>query len=296
MAWLRGYPCSALLSLCLLALPLPSRPSRVPTAFLSCPPLPFGAAIQKQPRHRAVGPPSLSAVISQVDDYLEIKDTACFFVRSFWEQSTAIEGGLQLSEAQRAALEQVQEGDMSERYGKLVGKRKLMSELFVSRGEDGSVEACAGVEVAVADRTSGRILKRNQGEDMLSGSLAAMGARERNTLRRVSLSELADAVLPSHLGLVPVLSNLAVGSEARGQGLGQQMVAQCEEAVRGWGFGEILLLVEASNVAAVSLYKKLGYQDIWTKPIQAARVAEDGAGNIVTYEMVDTCALGKILG
>mmetsp|Transcript_232 Transcript_232/g.522 ORF Transcript_232/g.522 Transcript_232/m.522 type:complete len:290 (+) Transcript_232:162-1031(+) len=284
----------AIATLCLLFHVQPGSSTRVPAAFVSCPVLPVRMGARPRQSRRA-WPLSPSAVISQVDDYLEIKDTACFFVRAFWEQSTAIEGGLQLSEAQRAALEQVQEGDMSERYGKLVGKRKLMSELFVSRGDDGMVEACAGVEVAVADRTTGQVLKRNKGEELLTGSLAAMSARERNTLRRVSLTELADAVLPSNLGLVPVLSNLAVGSEARGQGLGQQMVQQCEDAAKSWGFGEMLLLVEASNVAAVSLYKKLGYQDVWTQPVQAARVAEDGAANIVSYEMVETCALGKVL-
>ena len=46
---------------------------------------------------------------------------------------------------------------------------------------------------------------------MLGGALAAMGARERNRVRQMSLGELATAVLPESMGLVPVLSNLAVG-------------------------------------------------------------------------------------
>jgi len=293
---LQRISCITLTSLCLLALPSPSSPASVPTAF-ACPPFFAARGAPRLARRRPSAAVALrcESVISQVDDYLDIKDVASFFVGAFWEQSTAIEGGLQLSEEQRLALQEVQDGDMSERYGKLVGKRKLEAELFISRGDDGRIEACAGVEIAVADKTSGAILSRSRGEEMLAGSLAAMGARERNKLRQLSLAELASAVLPPQLGLVPVLSNVAVDSSARGRGLGQEMVAKCEEAVLGWGFGEMLLLVEATNLPALSLYRKLGYQDVWTKPIKAARVAEPGSGNIVTYEMVDTCALGKVL-
>ena len=39
----------------------------------------------------------------------------------------------------------------------------------------------------------------------------------------------------------------------------------------------------------------LGYAEVWSKPTQAARVTPEGSNNIIQYEMVETCALGKQL-
>ena len=44
---------------------------------------------------------------------------------------------MELSAKQRKDLEVEQERDLSERYGKLVGKRKLNSALLIARGESG---------------------------------------------------------------------------------------------------------------------------------------------------------------
>lgn len=41
----------------------------------------------------------------------------------------------------------------------------------------------------------------------------------------------------------------------RGQGLGKQLVGECERVVKEWGFAEMLLLVEKTNAPAIGLYK-----------------------------------------
>jgi len=83
----------------------------------------------------------------------------CDGVRARLLQGTAT-GPVELSTSQRPLLEAEQERDMAERYGKLVGKRKLMASLLVARLDTGEVAGCVGVEVAVADRFSGEVLPR----------------------------------------------------------------------------------------------------------------------------------------
>ncbi len=57
----------------------------------------------------------------------------------------------------------------------------------------------------------------------------------------------------------PYLSNLAVRSEWRRQGVAKQLLTACEQTVRNWGFQEIYLHVLEDNYQACNLYFNMGY-------------------------------------
>ncbi len=50
-----------------------------------------------------------------------------------------------------------------------------------------------------------------------------------------------------------------MSASARGRGLGKKLCGAAEAQARAWGFGEMLLLVEAGNAPAKALYQSLGY-------------------------------------
>lgn len=69
--------------------------------------------------------------------------------------------------------------------------------------------------------------------------------------------------------LRPVLTNLSVRKEARGSGVGSELVAACEKAVTSsseWNMREIVLEVEEDNVRAQQFYQNRGYKGICTDP------------------------------
>jgi isopentenyl diphosphate isomerase/L-lactate dehydrogenase-like FMN-dependent dehydrogenase len=53
-----------------------------------------------------------------------------------------------------------------------------------------------------------------------------------------------------------------------------------EEEAKAWGFDETVLIVEANNKSATSLYKKLGYKAIGTEP-DAPNLRIDENGKVV---------------
>merc|ERR1712178_104621 len=108
-----------------------------------------------------------------------------------------------------------------------------------------------------------KVLRREEGEGLFTNALSAMGGRERNEYRKLPLQELATSLLPEGFFVWPVLSNLAVSSACRGQGLGKLICEQCAQQAADWGFGGLMLVVEENNTPARSLYQSLGYGDVW---------------------------------
>jgi len=233
--------------------------------------------------------------MSVTDEYLEIEECSKFFVQSFWEKGTTEVGAVELNGAQRKAVEEEQGRDMKDRYGKLLGDRKLKSALVIMRDESGQIEGCCGVELAVADTDAFKPLPRSDGENMLKGGLAALGGRARNELRGKPVQFVAASVLPDGYALIPVLSNLAVCEKSRGRGLARQLARRCEVISASWGFSEMMLLVEEGNGPARNLYESLGYQRIWTRDVPATRISQDGKGGSLTMERVSTLAMAKAL-
>uniref|UniRef100_A0A7S4KAF5 WW domain-containing protein n=1 Tax=Guillardia theta TaxID=55529 RepID=A0A7S4KAF5_GUITH len=227
------------------------------------------------------------------DDYKVIEDCAAFFLDSFWEHSTSM-GPQTFDAAQKRELLECQRQDLQERYGKLVGERKLKSSLLLVQGNNGMIQACCGIEVSVVDKEDITVLSRERGENMLKGGLSALGGRARNELRKAPLIEVANAVLPENYGLIPVLSNLAVSERSRGSGLGRRLCQECESIVKSWGFREIFLLVEEQNVAARKLYESLGYQTIWNRPVDTVRVCKPKSdGSCLELRPIPTIAMVK---
>lgn len=61
----------------------------------------------------------------------------------------------------------------------------------------------------------------------------------------------------------PVLSGtLFVESQHRRKGVGIRLLRECEGVARRWGFGEMLLMVQQKNKAALRCYAKVGYKPV----------------------------------
>jgi len=61
---------------------------------------------------------------------------------------------------------------------------------------------------------------------------------------------------------VPVVSNLVVRKDKRGQGLARELMRAAEKQALAWKYKYMLVFVEADNIPARNLYESLGYTDI----------------------------------
>eukprot|EP00979_Chaetoceros_neogracilis_P003799 scaffold664_cov238-Chaetoceros_neogracile.AAC.4 len=178
-----------------------------------------------------------------------INKAADFMMGSFW----GVDGG-------NPSLQSEQAADLTTRFGEIMGKRKLFSNLIVGRVEN-EIAGIIGVEVALFDLKQMDIMNYKQSEKTLKDAIASLGPKERRQYKDASIEELI-AELPSLTGkyeAVAVLANLCVSPAARGSGLGLQLCSQVEEIVKEWGVKEIMLKVEGDNEPAKRLYEKIGY-------------------------------------
>ena len=86
-----------------------------------------------------------------------------------------------------------------------------------------------------------------------------------NSAALVSLA--ADGTLLGYLVFTVVLDegnidNIAVWEQARKQGIAVELMETLHHFARQWGVVCLTLEVRPSNIGAVALYKKLGYQEI----------------------------------
>ena len=68
------------------------------------------------------------------------------------------------------------------------------------------------------------------------------------------------------LALRPLLSNVVVAHEWRRRGIAARLIQESEDTARGWGFDEMMLKVDVSNVAAIQAYLRAGYRTVATDP------------------------------
>jgi Acetyltransferases len=175
-------------------------------------------------------------------------------MESFW--------GVEAGADKYSALLAEQEEDLNERFGEILGRRKLQTQLIVGRTQE-RMEGSVGVEVALLDLKHDDILSYSQSEKTLNGAVAALGPKERRQYKDCTIVELV-AGLPTLGGqyeAVAVLANLCVSSASRGNGVGQKLCKEVESVVKDWGIGKIALKVEAGNTPARNLYTKLGYKE-----------------------------------
>lgn len=219
----------------------------------------------------------------------QLRAAASAFANAFWgEQHTSLD----------ASLARLHYADMEERYGELVGTRRLSSTLLLARDQVGAILGLAGCELAVVDMPKRSVLSRKRGEALFKEGLSAMGARQRNELRKAPLSELARALLPAGAQVMPVLSNLAVLPAGRRKGLGRMLCNEIEAVASGWidagaESTQLLLQVEAQNSPARSLYNSLGFSELWTNENAAASQIVDGELITGTTTLI---TMGKELG
>jgi ribosomal protein S18 acetylase RimI-like enzyme len=69
------------------------------------------------------------------------------------------------------------------------------------------------------------------------------------------------------------ISNLAVSKDWRRRGVAQQLLLECEQIAKSWGYTELYLHVMADNERGRNLYQKLGYEV----------VKRDVAGSIIPW-------------
>eukprot|EP00953_Heterococcus_sp_UTEX-ZZ885_P003444 2382-Heterococcus_DN1.PRE.5 len=94
------------------------------------------------------------------------------------------------------------------------------------------------------------------------------------------------------LDVRPVISNLAVDARYRRYGIGSSLLRACEDAVKEWGYDEIVLQVEDDNVNAKAFYEKQGFHILFMD--RAAR-RYDTSGFLLQNVRCTKITLRKVL-
>lgn len=184
-----------------------------------------------------------------------------FFTDAFWAGKAG--GAAELAPFQRSSIERQQVLEFRRRYGPNSGRSTnpadRRAELLLCRDASGTFLGCAGIEVDNISKADGR---------------TAMGGRVQ----------------------APLMSNLAVGKKFRRKGVAEELVKQAEDlARREWGYDECYLYVEKRNAAAVKLYRKLGYRQVWEDDMAKTLVPTEG-GKLRTAGTVIICMKKKLGG
>jgi ribosomal protein S18 acetylase RimI-like enzyme len=61
---------------------------------------------------------------------------------------------------------------------------------------------------------------------------------------------------------IAYIANVAVRKEERRKGIAKMLVAEAEERAKSWGCRSMALHCDVNNIAALRLYKNLGYKCI----------------------------------
>jgi GNAT superfamily N-acetyltransferase len=77
----------------------------------------------------------------------------------------------------------------------------------------------------------------------------------------VRIEDADEFQLRTYLPGVPLLHHLEVQVDERNRGIGTRLVAAAEQWLIGRGYGQLAFGVEIHNVAALRLYRRLGYRD-----------------------------------
>ena len=199
--------------------------------------------------------PRNKIISSEGDDDILINSARCF-TDAFWNGKTG--GVKELSSSQTKTLTKQQIAEFRRRYGmKMSTTANRRAELVVCQNQSsGEVMGCAGIEVSKISTPNG-----------ISVPLAA-----------------------------PLMSNLAVLMKYRRRGLAEDLVKAAEELARKeWGYDECFLYVEKKNVAAMKLYKKLGYVKQWEDDSAKTLIPTD-RGSIVSAPTTIVCMKKKLGG
>ena len=163
-----------------------------------------------------------------------------------------------ITKSELAYLNGAQKRDMVGRYN-----NRGLCAMYVIRDDDtGKVVGCVGADVQT-----------------FKGTVPVKRATD------ATKGEVADR---------PVIANLATAPAARRRGLAKKLMARIEEECKEWGFEEAVLVVEANNSKARSLYSKLGYKAIGSEP-DTPNIVIDGETGKVVNGAVTTVFMRKSL-
>lgn len=247
-------------------------------------------------------------IVTSPTDGKSLNQAAAFMVDAYWLSSPAsliADDSLSLlsSDSTKITLDEARKqltytqlGDFAERYD---GKRKdrlLHSRLLTAIGStadstESDILGLVGMEVRLCDKKSNVIHSTKKSEEILENFVNG----EKDEMKGLPhcVPKLVDELLPPELSAVCVLSNLAVSSKARRQGLATKLCREVERLAESYcGCDEVYLEVEENNIAARRLYEeKLGYKLRCKEDAPAKRV-DLTTGSFVNV-MVPTLVLVK---
>lgn len=196
-----------------------------------------------------------------------LRRTSDFLSKNLYEE--------RIPEGQRRELRNLEFQDLQGRYGPTMGRRRYPSCLLLVF-EDQDIIGSVGCDVQLLD------LERKRFKTIKSPGSAAFdqgeGAME-----------------------APVMANLAVRRNRRGQGIAKELVQAAEEAVAGWGasapgvqgtYEYLYLLVDKENVPAQRLYRKMGYKVVYEAP--GTCVVAGGTVGLRTEDCVNICMRKRV--
>mmetsp|Transcript_35037 Transcript_35037/g.76816 ORF Transcript_35037/g.76816 Transcript_35037/m.76816 type:complete len:358 (-) Transcript_35037:60-1133(-) len=221
-------------------------------------------------------------IVTSPTDGKSLNQAAAFMVDAYWLSSPASliaddemlsllpsDGAkmtVTLDEA-RKKLSCTQLDDFAERYDGKRRSRLLHSRLLTAIGStaDCSTESdilgLIGMEVRLCDKKSNVIHSTQRSEEILDNFVNGEKDEIMEGLPHCA-PKLVNELLPPEFNAVCVLSNLAVSSKARRQGLATKLCREVERLAKSYcGCDEVYLEVEENNIAARRLYEeKLGYK------------------------------------
>ena len=196
-----------------------------------------------------------------------LRRAATFFASAFWAESTTVadmrsRGDASLDARALRSLTTHTLTDMASRYGSGAGERLRSLLVLASDPSRGKIVGCVGVEEALFEPLTGRVLSRAESDALFASEFAAMDEQEESLyVGLASAAALTDALFPEY-SVVAVLSNLAVESSERRGGLAQELCAWCAPAGEEWGLPALVLQVDRTNRPARSLYERLGFREL----------------------------------
>ena len=208
-------------------------------------------------------------------DRNELLKAGEFFTDAFW--GSKVKGKNKgLSPAQKKTLMKQQQAEFARRYGSRNGytnPNDRRAELIVCENSNDETMGCVGIEVdTISDPNT--VLLDSYYSNMNDSSIQA-----------------------------PLMSNLAVGNQFRRKGLAEDLVKEAEQLARkSWGYTECYLLVEKNNMAAVKLYRKLGYKTVWEDknaktltPTESGAIRTTGTIILCMKKRLDAGIFGRFL-
>eukprot|EP00536_Pseudo-nitzschia_multiseries_P010515 jgi/Psemu1/307360/fgenesh1_kg.323_\ len=187
-----------------------------------------------------------------------------------------------------------QAADLQEKYGERMGRR-LANACVIGALDENTKELIGVATLKETLMINNEILEPEKSEAIAKNAVAALGPKQRREYKSASIAKIAEELLSPETKAVCVLSNLAVGKNARRRGVARVLCNEVDALADDWKFKEVHLLVESENNAARTLYeKKLGYELVYTNVAAPALRVDFDTGAFLQVKQ-DTLVMAKQL-